>query len=37
MKKKLFWKIGTALKDWAERTNHSVIKGIGYRLRGHAA
>lgn len=34
MKRSIIWKLGTALKDWAERTNHPVIKGIAYRLRG---
>lgn len=33
MKKSIFWKIGTVLKDWAEKTKHPILKGIGYRLR----
>ena len=35
MKFTLLYRIGTALKDWAEkRKGHPVIKGIGYRVRG---
>ncbi len=35
--KRLKWRIGTAIKDWAERYNLQVLKGIGYRLRGFAS
>ncbi len=37
MKFKLLWRIGTALKDWAEKNSHPIFKGIGYRIRGHRA
>jgi len=35
MKFTLLWRIGTALKDFAERTSHPILKGIAYRIRGH--
>ena len=34
MKFTLLYRIGTALKDWAERKGNPVIQGIGYRIRG---
>ncbi len=37
MKFKLLYRIGTALKDWAEKTNRPILKGIAYRIRGHRA
>jgi len=38
MKFTILYRIGTALKDWAEkRTGHPILKGIAYRIRGHKA
>lgn len=37
MKKSILWRIGTALKDWAESHGYKFLKGIGYRLRGHVS
>jgi hypothetical protein len=37
MKFKLSYRIGTRLKDLAERIKCPALKGIAYRIRGHVS
>ena len=34
MKRSLTWKLCTKLKDWSITTNHKIITGVAYRIRG---